>query len=214
MLLNILGVLSLVSLYKTHTCSPGDIPLDWDTSGVAAGFGLSQWGLCKVCDLVLPPRAQHCKALKKCVSRYDHYCPWADNAVGQNNYRFYVLLLTYGVTSVVGVVLGTSSYMFSALFNLSNVCSATATPQSSIVVTLLLFASLPIGFSLFNLWYFHMLLLKYNFTTKEFFTWKSETNASTKELRPSSYDAGSFLANAVDAFQIKNEHLLFCFLPL
>jgi len=172
----------------------------------------SQWSLCKICDLVLPPRAQHCKALRRCVARYDHYCPWADNAIGQSNYRFYVLLLTYGVTAVAGVVLGTSSYIFSVLFHLPNECTLSATPSGGIIVTLVLIASVPIGFSLGNLWYFHMLLLKFNFTTKEFFTWKTDTE-STKELRVSVYDSGTLLSNTMDAFQLKNENLLWCLVP-
>jgi len=210
-LLNASGILSLMSLYKTHTLNPGDIPEDWDSSGVADGFGLSQWNLCKICNgLVLPPRAQHCKALNRCVSRYDHYCPWAGNAIGQNNYRFYILLLTYGVLAVGGVALGTSSTI---LWCFTSNCDDGL--LITILTMILLVVSIVIGYSLFNLWYFHMLLLRCNFTTKEFFTWKEDLKSvkDVKTIPPSLFDSGSFISNVSEAFQVKKISILLYLFP-
>jgi len=188
--------------------------MDLGCKSIAQPIGYSsrsQWNLCKICNgLVLPPRAQHCKALNRCVSRYDHYCPWAGNAIGQNNYRFYILLLTYGVLAVGGVALGTSSTI---LLCFTSNCDDGL--LITILTMILLVVSIVIGYSLFNLWYFHMLLLRCNFTTKEFFTWKEDLKSvkDVKTIPPSLFDSGSFISNVSEAFQVKKISILLYLFP-
>nr|XP_034970104.1 probable palmitoyltransferase ZDHHC12 isoform X1 [Zootoca vivipara]XP_034970105.1 probable palmitoyltransferase ZDHHC12 isoform X1 [Zootoca vivipara]XP_034970106.1 probable palmitoyltransferase ZDHHC12 isoform X1 [Zootoca vivipara]XP_034970107.1 probable palmitoyltransferase ZDHHC12 isoform X1 [Zootoca vivipara] len=44
--------------------------------------------LCHVCHLVKPLRAKHCRIINRCVSGFDHYCPFIYNSVGyRNRYR-------------------------------------------------------------------------------------------------------------------------------
>ena len=40
---------------------------------------------CIFCKLYQPYRTKHCRDCKKCVSLYDHHCPWIGGCVGQNN---------------------------------------------------------------------------------------------------------------------------------
>jgi DHHC palmitoyltransferase len=48
--------------------------------------------VCERCALVKPERARHCSISRRCVKRFDHYCPWINNCVGYENhahfYRF------------------------------------------------------------------------------------------------------------------------------
>ncbi|KAF9364629.1 hypothetical protein BGX34_000933 [Mortierella sp. NVP85] len=50
---------------------------------------------CTRCHHVKPERAHHCRVCKRCVLKMDHHCPWVLNCVGQENYKFFVLFVSY-----------------------------------------------------------------------------------------------------------------------
>ncbi|KRX03078.1 Ankyrin repeat-containing domain [Pseudocohnilembus persalinus] len=50
--------------------------------------------ICMDCFIVKTPRSRHCEICQKCVSHYDHHCPWINNCVGVNNHPQF-LLTTY-----------------------------------------------------------------------------------------------------------------------
>ena len=45
--------------------------------------------LCHSCHIVRPKRSKHCRAARKCVMAFDHYCPYVGNTVGLYNYRYF-----------------------------------------------------------------------------------------------------------------------------
>jgi hypothetical protein len=54
----------------------------------------SEMYFCRVCCMVQPPRAHHCKECEKCVALFDHHCPWVSNCIGESNKLvFYLMLL-------------------------------------------------------------------------------------------------------------------------
>ncbi|XP_028600196.2 palmitoyltransferase ZDHHC12-like [Podarcis muralis] len=62
--------------------------------------------LCHVCHLVKPLRAKHCHIINRCVSGFDHYCPFIYNSVGYRNRPYFVgFLTTMCLNSVVGIYL-------------------------------------------------------------------------------------------------------------
>lgn len=38
---------------------------------------------CTQCNIEQPLRTKHCRSCKKCVSTYDHHCPWVGNCIGE-----------------------------------------------------------------------------------------------------------------------------------
>eukprot|EP00439_Symbiodinium_sp_Y106_P019547 s585_g2.t1 len=50
---------------------------------------------CHKCLKLKPPRAHHCSVCKTCVMKMDHHCPWINNCVGINNYRYFCLFMLF-----------------------------------------------------------------------------------------------------------------------
>jgi palmitoyltransferase len=45
--------------------------------------------LCPECEVIRVPRSRHCNICNRCVSRYDHHCPWINNCVGSRNHGWF-----------------------------------------------------------------------------------------------------------------------------
>ncbi|KAJ6236818.1 palmitoyltransferase [Anaeramoeba flamelloides] len=53
---------------------------------------------CPTCNLRKPARSKHCRMLNKCIPKYDHYCGWLMNTIGERNHRIFVLFLVSNLT--------------------------------------------------------------------------------------------------------------------
>ena len=63
-------------------------------SADAAPLWKGNWNqLCATCKIVKPLRSKHCSICDRCVSCFDHHCPWIGNCVGKANRREFVLYL-------------------------------------------------------------------------------------------------------------------------
>lgn len=63
---------------------------------------LSPSRFCYTCLATRPPRSKHDASTDRCISRYDHYCPWVGGPVGAANHRW---LLAFGVATFAAEVL-------------------------------------------------------------------------------------------------------------
>jgi len=52
---------------------------------------------CKDDQFYKPDRCHHCSVCQECVLRMDHHCPWISNCVGYGNYKYFMLVLFYGM---------------------------------------------------------------------------------------------------------------------
>jgi len=90
--------------------------------------------------------------------------------------------LIYGVLSVAGVALASTLCLATHFYNFASSDHLTSPP--SLWVYIIWIASFTVGFGLCNLWSFHMHLLRYNYTTKEYFLRKNDAKSNTNVCPP------------------------------
>lgn len=97
----------LLFMYRTAFNDPGVLSTGLEGKGKGRSNGGSStsrvdlpalwaghWGsLCVSCKIVRPLGSKHCGVMNKCVSRFDHYCPWVGNAIGKANIRDFIIFL-------------------------------------------------------------------------------------------------------------------------
>jgi len=64
---------------------------------------------CTTCLLRRTPRAHHCGRCGRCVSRWDHHCPWTGTCIGQRNYRYFYYFLSSVVVTCL-LIMATNSW--------------------------------------------------------------------------------------------------------
>ncbi|KAJ3450546.1 palmitoyltransferase swf1 [Anaeramoeba flamelloides] len=142
--------------------------------------------ICETCGFQKPARSKHCKILNKCISKYDHYCGWLINAVGEKNYRWFLLFLIsncilcfYGFYFILKIVY--SQLVHSQIFMETVLKLETGFQKDLLIVLLkiilnnqsksiaLLFLTLIMGISLLVFILYHFYLISKNVTTNEKF---------------------------------------------
>lgn len=59
---------------------------------------------CPECRISTDDKIFHCHICKRCISRYDHHCPWINNCVGAHNVGKFLLFLAaiiFGLSEVL-----------------------------------------------------------------------------------------------------------------
>ena len=71
-----------------------------------------------------PLGSKHCGVLNKCVSRFDHFCPWVGNAIGKGNIRDFISFLLLESTALVCSLLAAFARMHSSPLSLAELFGA------------------------------------------------------------------------------------------
>lgn len=67
--------------------------------------------ICVTCRITRPLRSKHCRHCGRCVTKFDHHCPWVDNCVGQGNHHKFVIFLTVMTISMLFYLIIVSMFM-------------------------------------------------------------------------------------------------------
>lgn len=125
--------MALVNLFTVQHTNPGAVPLgarplpiapdelddkddDQDQSSLLEGqinaSRTRRRGIrrCRKCNNnYKPPRSHHDSVTGRCVVKFDHFCPWAGNAIGALNHKFFFLFILYtfftSITSLFIIIL-------------------------------------------------------------------------------------------------------------
>ena len=99
------AVLHGVLFWAAALMNPGCLRLSRAESANLQAQGV-QGALCEHCGVLRIVRSKHDANVGACVGRFDHYCAWINNAVGQRNHvAFLALLVMQWVDLAIGVVL-------------------------------------------------------------------------------------------------------------
>jgi len=94
----------LGALGMTALSDPGVVCADDDRAAkivdLARRDRLNEKTFCPTCLIQRPARAKHDPTLKRCVRRFDHYCPFVATVVGERNYRYFYAFLVFCVLAI------------------------------------------------------------------------------------------------------------------
>jgi len=84
--------------YKVVNADPGQVPVDKQTQSAAIidlfeRDELDSIAICTEFMVKRPLRSKYDRFSKKLIAKFDHYCPWVNNAIGSLNHKHFVCYL-------------------------------------------------------------------------------------------------------------------------
>lgn len=103
------SILAMLSLCQASTTDPGAVPMgarpfttvrrapSGELTAVTSQRSIRRCHKCH--NNYKPARAHHDSVTGRCIVKFDHYCPWINNAVGALNHKYFCLFLFYTAIS-------------------------------------------------------------------------------------------------------------------
>lgn len=130
---------------------------------------------------------KHCKSCNKCVEGFDHHCPFLNQCIGDNNYAWFVTVLTfYNALMIYTIVVGL--YILASLFTPGTRMGIDATHKwgrtfFTLLTLVMMILPLPKLYHMVPLWIFHYKLCWLRYRTGNFFATYMFTRDHNNDLR-------------------------------
>jgi palmitoyltransferase len=143
--------------------------------------------ICHSCRVRRPLRSKHCKLQRRCVQKFDHFCPFVGNTVGRDNYcYFYSLLIMHSICGI--------------LWEITAIYLVWRVKVSWMFIFFMLYSMLWM-FVIFGLLNYHTQLISNNMTTNEHINaMKYAYMKSVYGTIDCPFDRKSAIANCYDGF--------------
>ncbi len=133
--------------------------------------------LCGTLHIRKIARSKYDRFSRRHIPRFDHFCGWLNQAVGERNYRWFLLFLcihvfmcAYGTWAMASVMYGEiAENLLHAIFFDAVIAGAEAEVEICGVLLLMSVVAVCLGAFLC----FHVYITSQNMTTNEFFKWRS-----------------------------------------
>ncbi|KAJ4811747.1 S-acyltransferase [Rhynchospora pubera] len=131
---------------------------------------------CTLCNAEVRKFSKHCRSCDKCVDGFDHHCRWLNNCVGRKNYITFLCLMAVSlawlvVEVAVGLVVFTRCFKQKAEIEAhisERLGEGFSRPPYVVIVALCTALSLLASLPLWELFCFHMILVRKGITTYEY----------------------------------------------
>lgn len=60
---------------------------------------------CSYCNRQTSARSKHCKACNKCVSGFDHHCKWLNVCIGEKNYSWFMVYVSFDFAITLSILI-------------------------------------------------------------------------------------------------------------
>ena len=129
--------------------------------------------MCSICRIGKAQRTHHCRKCKCCVLKMDHHCPWVGHCVGKENYKYYILFLTYTTMSLCDATIA----------SIRRIISPHGWPTSAILLTVVVtLGQIVLMCSVGYLLLWHAMQLSHNCTTIEWYQAQKNSRQNVSEL--------------------------------